>query len=381
MNKNMELGHRLVKQLDVLAGEGWPGPACHVYRCNLQRSPRTHRLLNTTFHQAHLVGSSLYMRMLEASQLTARQRLSLILDRHLGARVEWTGFLQLTSHDYQLDPTISPLAPFYAEFRQLVRDAYPGTAGLRADELGHRLHLFRAYLDHQAITYVRAYTDGLPDEACDLDRLYQFAHDHHVALDFQTAAAYHNRQHGPAVYPRNMKVQLRRNSYARRVNPARMIEFIVDIDSGDFVSEWNVYRSQPNGRVDADPHHYTAADLYQVANTESFNYGIPHGGYFVWPRDRQSHRRLDIDQPTDSRIRARAKGCWKTPHLYADLVKGPRDVLAWRRVPASVRTQLYAAFVHDTQTHRNQGINYFLLKSPRYRCYHVGRGCDKMRPS
>lgn len=341
----------------------------------------TNRWLNAIFRQAHLVGSNLYVEMMQAGRLTARQQLVLILDHHLRARVDRNGFLQLLSRDYQLAPAMSPLNPFYAYFRQLVRDAYPGPLGLRADELGHRLHLFRAYLDRQAIDSVRAYQSHLPTNARDLDRLCQFARDHHLALDFRTVAAYHNRQHGPAAYPQNMKVQLRRNSYARRTNPARMIEFIVNIDTGDFVSEWNVYRSRPDGAVDADPHHYTMADLYQVANTESFNYGIPHGGYFVWPRDRQSHRQLDIDQPTDSRIRARAKRYWKTPHPYADLVKGPRDIQAWRRVPTNARARLYADFVNDVQTNRNRGINHFLLKSPRYRRYHVGHGCDRIGSS
>ena len=381
MNDEAALNRRLDRQIRILVGQGWSGPACRAYQHALQRGLLTNRWLNATFHQAHLVGSPLYVRMLRASRLTARQQLTLILDYHLRARVDRNGFLQLLSHDYQLVPAMSPLSPFYAYFRQLVRDAYPGPLGLRADELGHRLHLFRAYLDRQAITYVRAYQADLPSNARDLDRLCQFAHDHHVVLDFQTAAAYHNRQHGPIAYPQNMKVQLRRNSYARRANPARMIEFIVDIDTGDFISEWHVYRSRPDGTVDADPRHYTVADLYQVANTESFNYGIPHGGYFVWPRDRQSHRRLDIDQPPYSRIRARAKRYWKTPHPYADLVKGPRDVQAWRRVPTSIRAQRYAAFVNDVQTNRNRGINHFLLKNSRYRCYHVGCRCDRIGPS
>lgn len=381
MNKEAALNRRLDRQISILAEQGWPGPARQVYQRALQQGHMTNRWLNATFRQAHLVGSNLYVEMLQASRLTARQQLTLILDHHLRARVDRNGFLQLTSHNYQLDPVLSPLSPFYAYFRQLVRDAYPGPLGLRADELGHRLHLFRAYLDRQAITYVRACQSHLPTNARDLDRLCQFACDHHLALDFRTAAAYHNRSRGPANFPQNMKVQLRRNSYARRTNPARMIEFIVNIDTGDFVSEWNVYRSRSDGAVDADPRHYTTADLYQVANTESFNYGIPHGGYFVWPRDRQSHRQLDIDQPPDSRIRARAKRYWKTPHPYADLVKGPRDIQAWRRVPTNTRAQLYAAFVNNVQTNPNRGINHFLLKNHQYRRYHVGHGCDRIGPS
>ena len=371
MNKEVELNRRLVRQVNVLAGEGWSRPARLTYWNALSRGQLTYRRLNNMFRQAHHIGSSLYMEMLRASGLTARQQLTLILDGHLQSCVDQDGFLQLTSHDYRLNPAMSPLSPFYADFRQLVRDAYIGPLGLRADELGHRLHLFRAYLDLQAINYIRSYCDNLPTTARDFDRLCRFAHDHHIALDFRTAAAYHNRCHGALTYPQNMKVQLCRNSLVRRANPARMIEFIVNIDTGDFVSEWNVYRTRPDGAVDGDPDHYSPAALYQVANAESFNYGIPHGGYFVWPRDRQSHRRLDIDQPRDSRIRARAKHYWKTPRPYTDLVKGPADISAWRRVPVASRSRLYHAFIAVKPENRNWGINRFLLMTPQYRRYHV----------
>ena len=78
-----------------------------------------------------------------------------------------------------------------------------------------------------------------------------------------------------------MKVQLTRNSWRLRNNPARMVEFIINIDRGKFISEWDSYKLTADGKVDSDPAHYSIAKLESIANTESFNYGIPHGNYFV----------------------------------------------------------------------------------------------------
>ena len=307
------------------------------------------------------MGSGLYYQMLRASQRSAGQLLALILDHHLHSWVDHNGFLQLQPTSYRWSPAPLPSLAFYSYFRQLVRDAYPGALGLREDELGHRLHLFRPYLDAGPLDFIHCYSRNLPTSASDYDRLCQFAKDYHLRLDFQTAAAFHNRYHDRFDYPHNMKVQLVCNSYRRRENPARMIEFIIDIDTGAFVSEWNVYRRRLDGTIDADPAHYSTADRQQIANTESFNYGLSRGPYHLWPRDRQSHQCLDVQQPRDSQIRRHAKQEWHTPRQYADLVKSPRDVIAWRQVPRGERAAVYQQFLCWIQAgHRNRGIADFL---------------------
>ncbi|WP_159434549.1 DUF3114 domain-containing protein [Limosilactobacillus caccae] len=319
------------------------------------------------------VGSPAYLTMLRHSGLTAAAQLDLIINHHLHAFIDHDHFLQLPPGDYILAPTLTPLSSFYPYFRDLVVAAYHTPAGLKADELGQKIHLFRSYLDRQNINFIRHYrTETISANATDLHRLCQYAIDHHLRLDLKTAAGFHNRYHDQFTYPRNMKVQLTRNSYRLRRNPARMIEFIIDIDTGNFVSQWNVYHHRSNGLIDGSPAHYSIHQLYQVANTESFNYGIPAGGHLVLSKYRHTHQWLDISQPPNSKIRRAAKKYWHYPHdlhaggEYADLVKSFADVLAWRRVPCDWRQPVYSAYQQylTDKWHRNRGINKYLKRSP-----------------
>lgn len=180
------------------------------------------------------VGSSLYVAMLQRSGLKAHQQLALIAERHLQAVIDKKGFLQLQSHRFQL-AELAPTSFFLAYFR----DAYHTPLGLRQDQLGHKVHLFRAYLDRQLIAFIRRYP--AKNEASDYDRLLQYCADQDLELDYQTGANYHNRYHGSFDYPHNMKVQLRRDSAKKRLNDTRMVEFIINITNGQFVSQWNVY--------------------------------------------------------------------------------------------------------------------------------------------
>lgn len=324
-----------------------------------------------------LIGTSEYLAALRHQRLSAHEQLALILDRQLQSYVDDNGFLQLAPAGYAFASTLAPLSFFYVYFRDLVVAAYHTPAGLRTDSLGRRIHLFRSYLDRQAITFIRRYqSPQLSSAATDLQRLVQYVSDHRSHLDFQTSAGFHNRYHGKYNYPQNMKVQLIRNSHALTKNRARMIEFIINIDSGSFVSQWNVYRQNSNGLVDTDPRHYSVAELYHVANTESFNYGIPYGGRIVLGKYRHTHQWLDITQPQNSRIRRVAKNYWHFPHdyrqggPYADVIKSFNDVFAWRKIPLALRQQVYDDFTQTLGRRKNKGINHF-LKHSEYRQFFV----------
>ena len=319
---------------------------------------------------AYQVGTPLYVAMLQNSDLTAHQQLALILDQHLQTSVDSTGFLQLDSHKFRLADDLTPQSFFYPYFRQLVVDAYSTPLGLGQDSLGLRVHLFRSYLDRQNINYLRHYPAA--EESTDYQRLLKYCADHRLTLDYQTGANYHNRYHGHFDYPRNMKVQLMRDSNRQRYNNGRMIEFIIDLDGGHFVSQWNVYRITTDGRVDADPRHYSIAELYQVANTESFNYGLPKGVYQVPTAYRKTHRYLDINQPADSQIRRQAKKYWRYPYDYnhggsfAEVVKngGDKDVRCWQSIPQARRQAVYDNFIADLRIghHPRRGITAYLNK-------------------
>lgn len=94
----------------------------------------------------------------------------------------------------------------------------------------------------------------------------------HLTFDYTTGARFHNRMVGDFDYLRNMKIQVpKRKTKLWEPNNARMSEFIVQISTGEFVSEWGIYRQLPNRRYDSQPDHYSVRELGPVANTESFN--------------------------------------------------------------------------------------------------------------
>ena len=279
-----------------------------------------------------------------------RDRLQQVLRDIFQARVDDNGFLQITPRLRQLK--LSPVDPFFAAFRQLVIREYRTNAGLRQDELGHHLHLFRSYLDLFYLNAIRAFPG-----VSDYQKLLASTRTYRLRLDYQTSSRYHTRCPGQFDYPRNMKVQLLRNSWRLTRNPARMIELIVNIDTGAFVSEWDQYRVGPTNQVISAPTAYAPAQLAAIANTESFNYGVPHGQYFVYPWLRKTHQRLDVHQPADSLIRRRAKRAYPAPPAsrFVDVVRGANDVAVWQSLSPEDRQRLYPEFV-DWQ-HASHGPN------------------------
>ena len=313
------------------------------------------------------------MRILDLDA-SPKQRLRMILNDEFAASVDQNDFLQIDPSYLKLE--ISPRSPFFIKFRQLVIDAYSTSRGLKEDELGREIHLFRSYLDLFYLNYIRQYSGQN-----DFQRLLNFAHRQKIRLDYETVSNYHNRTQNDVFYLRNMKVQLTRNSWRLRNNPARMIEFIINIDRGEFISEWNSYKVTTDGKVDSNPAHYSIAKLESIANTESFNYGIPHGNYFVYPHLRKTHYYLDVQQPKDSLLRQRAKKIYRSPRGYrqggsfADLIKagGVKDVKAWQQVPHDFRAEVYRSFVEHLASSGmpNWGINYYLGSTIRYQRFFI----------
>lgn len=136
-----------------------------------------------------------------------------------------------------------------------------------------------------------------------------------LEIDYETGENYHNRhlKSQSDFIPQNMKLQLaKKSSYNNfsRYNDARMVEFIVNLETLNFVSQWDVLRLKSTEKYFSDPTCYTKEELSAIADTESFNYGIPHGkGYVPW-RCRNSHRDLDGVNPLESDLRKYAKKYW-----------------------------------------------------------------------
>ncbi|WP_158609231.1 DUF3114 domain-containing protein [Ligilactobacillus salitolerans] len=293
--------------------------------------------LAAQFLTTQQVGSPLYARMYAASRLKPRQKLRLVL-RHLGAQVDQSGFLQLIG-THQFAPTLAPHAEFLARFRADVQKVF--SAGLLTDSLGLRLHLLRSWLDQQFIAYVRHYFAG----ETDYQKLLDYAQQAGLEMDYTTNAAFHNRVESAFSYPHHMKVQVPASNTMeiKGFNNARMSEFIVDLDTGAFVSEWNVYRKTAAGLIDSDPGRYSRQDQYQIANTESFNYGLPKGQRGDVKQKDHSHQVLDVKHPADPLVRQEATRRFHIPHSgqYVDLVKSAPDLAAWQKVSAKKRQAKY----------------------------------------
>ena len=372
----------LATQLTTLRREGWDFAACRAYvtvLTNQQPAPAPAAQLDQAWRQLHRVGSDLYTTMLRASRLAPAAKLRLMLTGHLQAAVDPHGFLQLNATGqavYRFSAQLNPLCDFYPLVRQLVCQAY-GRTGLGRDALGHQLHCFRSYLDRAALAYLRAYPHPQP-AATDYQRLLQFLADHQLRADYTTNASLHNRTAQPFTYPHNMKVQLTANDPAWRYNRGRMIELIVDLTSEQFVSEWNAYQHhrRANGQVDARGQGYQTAELAQIANTESFNYGIPHGAHHVPYPYRHTHQRLDVDHPQDPAIRRfaltgrlqaptgqiiiKGQAAYRAPKTlaaggnYVNIVSGGQvaDLRAWQAVPADQRAIVYRRYVQWVKADR-----------------------------
>lgn len=209
------------------------------------------------------------------------------------------------------------------------------------------MFFFRYYLDRQAIYYIRSHYEG----ANDYEKLLAYGKENNIEFDYTTGANYHNRFEKSDGFkrPYNMKVQVPQGNSAKGkdLNNARMVEFIVNLDTGEFESQWDAYDNHKlaDGRYDSNPGKYSNEELREIANTESFNYGPSTGqNSDVTEFYKGKHDKLDMNTPEPA-TRARAKKIFKyeldlgevdenTGHVgqFADIVrKGNQDYETWQR--------------------------------------------------
>lgn len=210
------------------------------------------------------------------------------------------------------------------------------------------MFFFRYYLDRQAIYYIRSHYEG----ANDYEKLLAYGKENNIEFDYTTGANYHNRFEKSDGFkrPYNMKVQVPQGNSAKGkdLNNARMVEFIVNIDTGEFDSQWDAYDNHKlaNGRYDSDPGKFSKEELREIANTESFNYGPSTGqNSDVTKFYEGKHGMLDVDGTLEPATRVRAKELFryekdlskkdeKTGNVsqFADIErKGNQDYEAWQR--------------------------------------------------
>lgn len=295
------------------------------------------------------IGSDIYTEMYAASKLDSKAKIELVL-KQLGAETDGNQFMHLTSKTHKISENLAPHGDFNMYFRRDVVKAFGDKhLNYKKDLLRQQVHFFRYYLDRQAIYYIRNHYEG----ATDYEKLLAYGKENNIEFDYTTGSNYHNRFNPKDGFkrPYNMKVQVPQGNSAKGkdLNNARMVEFIVNIDTGEFDSQWDAYDKHklPNGRYDSNPDHYSEEELREIANTESFNYGPSKGqNTDVTEFYKGKHGTLDVDGTPEPATRTEAKKLFryendlgktdeKTAHVgqFADIVKGGghEDYEAWQR--------------------------------------------------
>ena len=294
------------------------------------------------------IGSDIYTEMYASSKLDSKVKVKLVL-KQLGAETDKKQFMHLTSKTHKISENLPPHGDFNMYFRRDVVKAFGDKhLNYKKDSLRQQVHFFRYYLDRQAIYYIRSHYEG----ANDYEKLLAYGKENNIEFDYTTGANYHNRfqQKDGFKRPYNMKVQVPQGNSAegKDLNNARMVEFIVNLDTGEFESQWDAYDKHklPNGRYDSNPDNYSKDELREIANTESFNYGPSTGqNSDVTKFYEGKHGMLDVDGTPEPATRVRAKELFryekdlgkkdeKTRNVgqFADIArKGNQDYEAWQR--------------------------------------------------
>lgn len=223
--------------------------------------------------QLTLIGSPIYTVLFKATKISSADKLNLVL-QHAAAALDENNFLQIDMK--QIYPFLSPANPFLAAFRKEIRRAFPAKSlqiyatqknNIQLANLAWQIYLFRSQLDRQNIKYICCYFEGKND----FEKLLNYCHVNRIKPDYSTTARFHNRylQDRQFIYPQNFKVQIDQRT--------RMSEFIVDLATKNFVTEWDVYQQLENGRIDSNLLNYSLVNLAGIVNTGSFNYGWPKG--------------------------------------------------------------------------------------------------------
>ena len=295
------------------------------------------------------IGSDIYTEMYAASKLDSKAKIELVL-KQLGAETDGNQFMHLTSKTHKISENLAPHGDFNMYFRRDVVKAFGDKhLNYKKDLLRQQVHFFRYYLDRQAIYYIRNHYEG----ATDYEKLLAYGKENNIEFDYTTGSNYHNRFNPKEGFkrPYNMKVQVPQGNSAKGkdLNNARMVEFIVNIDTGEFDSQWDAYDKHKlaDGSYNSDLSAYSDDEFREIANTESFNYGPSKGqNSDVTKFYKGKHGMLDVDGTPEPATRSEAKKQFHsesdlgdvdkdTGHVgqFADIVRkgGHEDYEAWQR--------------------------------------------------
>lgn len=326
------------------------------------------------------IGSDIYTEMYASSKLDSKAKVKLVL-KQLGAEKDDYDFIHLTSKTHKISENLPPHGDFNMYFRRDVVKAFGDKhLNYKEDLLRKQVHFFRYYLDRQAIYYIRSHYEG----ANDYEKLLAYGKENNIEFDYTTGSNYHNRFTPKDGFkrPYNMKVQVPKGNSAKGkdLNNARMVEFIVNLDSGEFESQWDAYDKHKlaDGSYDSNPDNYFKDELREIANTESFNYGPSKGqNSDVTKFYEGKHGMLDVGGTPEPATRIEAKKLFRyeddlgkkdenTGHVgqFADIVRGGghEDYEAWQKVPDEDKQKVYNDYINWAGDDYNGILDYFKEK-------------------
>ncbi len=275
--------------------------------------------LDRVYKSAHLIGSDVYTYMFESSQLKPKKKALLVVEQ-MGGYLDENGMLQLKDGD-EFYLNMEPHSVFLEDYAQCVRDAYQkkNKTYKRLDD--PMIHQFRMYIDKHNIEYVRNNFDGKTD----YEKLKNYAAEFEFSLYYGEPSRHHNKVSKDGTFDEQKCDKI--------LTPNRLSEFIVNVETGEFVTEWDVLKTG-NGQIvlsrSSSYQKEKERNRKKVVDTESFNYA---------PADYvEAHQMLDVLPASPSKekkfylendLKKFLKKAWKSPekNVYREKYRKPSDYL------------------------------------------------------
>lgn len=275
--------------------------------------------LDRVYKSAHLIGSDVYTYMFESSRLKPKKKALLVIEQ-MGGYLDENGMLQLSGGD-EFYLGMEPHSVFLEAYAKCVQDAYKkkNKTYKRLDD--PMIHQFRMYIDKHNIEYVRNNFEGKTD----YEKLRNYAKEFEFSLYYGEPSRHHNKMLKDGAFEGQ--------KHDKILTPNRLAEFIVDVETGEFVTEWDVLKTGEEANVlsrDASYKKEKESERKKVVDTESFNYA---------PADYvEAHQMLDVLPASPSKekkfylennFKKILKKTWKSPEkkVYEEKYRKPSDYL------------------------------------------------------
>lgn len=277
--------------------------------------------LNCIYQSAHQIGSDVYTYMFEASEIKPKERVLLVIEQ-MGGYVDSNGMLQIEGADL-FDIGMPPHSEFLEDYAECVRMAYEKEGKQYRQLDNDMIHQFRMYIDKHNIDYVRKHFDGKND----YEKLRNYAKYFEFELYYGEPSRHHNKIEKGKKFGEQ--------TYDKILTPNRLSEFIVNVETGEFVTAWDVLKRDGGGKIVSAKESYSGIleRLEQeLVDTESFNYA---------PAEyTEAHQKLDVLPASPSKdkdssfylehnLKKKMKEAWKSPDrtVYKEKYRKPEDYL------------------------------------------------------